>query len=83
MVLLKRMALAVVLSCFSEGAIAQQAAAPTAPDPSHTEAWWNSKYGEADTLGAVNNLSPSIVKDAAKLIKTGKVQMVINPVAIR
>lgn len=72
---LKRMAIAVLLSCVSEGAIAQQTppAAPPAPATPHTEPWWDSKYGEADTIGALNNLSPKIVKDAAKLIKTGKV----------
>ena len=66
---LKRLALAVVLSCVSEGAIAQTPAAPS----THTEPWWTSKYGEADTLGAINNLSPKLAKDAAKLVKTGKV----------
>jgi kynurenine formamidase len=43
---------------------------------SHTaaadEAWYPSKYGKDDTLGAVNNLSPALVLEAAKLIKTGK-----------
>lgn len=36
------------------------------------EAWYPSKYGKDDTLGAVNNLSPALVLEAAKLIKTGK-----------
>ncbi len=36
------------------------------------EAWYPSKYGKDDTLGAVNNLSPAIVVEAAKLVKTGK-----------
>jgi kynurenine formamidase len=36
------------------------------------EAWYPSKYGKDDTLGAVNNLSPAGVLEAAKLIKTGK-----------
>ena len=71
MVLLKRMAMVVMMSCLSETAIAQQTP-PTAAPSSHTEPWWNSKYGEADTIGALNNLSPKIVKDAARLIKTGK-----------
>lgn len=71
MILAKRFALAIMMSFASEGAIAQQA--PPAAPSTHTEPWWNSKYGEDDTLGAVNNLSPKIVKDAAKLIKTGKV----------
>ena len=35
--------------------------------------WYPSKYGAADTLGAVNNLSPQGVKQAAALVKTGKV----------
>jgi len=43
---------------------------------SHTavadEAWYPSKYGKDDTIGAVNNLSPEGVLAAAKLIKTGK-----------
>jgi kynurenine formamidase len=34
--------------------------------------WYPSKYGKDDTLGAVNNLSPAIVVEAAKLVKTGK-----------
>ena len=71
MVLLKRMAMVVMMSCLSETAIAQQT--PPAAPSTHTEPWWNSKYGEADTIGALNNLSPKIVKDAARLIKTGKV----------
>ncbi len=63
MMTLKRIAVAVAMSFASEGAIAQQA---------HSEDWWNSKYGEEDTIGALNNLSPQIVKQAAKLVKTGK-----------
>lgn len=75
MILLKRMALAVMLSGFSESAIAQQTsppAQPVAPATPHSEPWWNSKYGEADTIGALNNLSEKGAKDAAKLVKTGK-----------
>lgn len=30
-------------------------------------------YGPNDTIGAANNLSPSIVRDAARLIRTGRV----------
>jgi kynurenine formamidase len=66
---LHRLALAVVLSCCSETAIAQQ----TPPPAEHKEPWWDSKYGEADTLGAVNNLTPEGVKKASKLVTTGKV----------
>lgn len=67
MVMLKRLAAAVMLSVMSEGAIAQT----PAPAP-HTESWWDSPFGEADTIGALNNLSPEIVKKAVKLVKTGK-----------
>lgn len=34
--------------------------------------WYPSKYGAQDTLGAINNLSPAKVLQAAQLIKTGK-----------
>lgn len=34
--------------------------------------WYPSKYGADDTLGAINNLSPGIVVDAAKLVTEGK-----------
>ena len=37
------------------------------------ESWHPSKYGEADRLGAINNLSPLMVKKAAALIETGAV----------
>jgi kynurenine formamidase len=78
MFLLKRFAFAVALSCFSEGAIAQQTAPSPTPSPApqaapHTEPWWTSPYGEADTLGAVNNLSPDIARRAARLVTQGKV----------
>lgn len=35
--------------------------------------WYPSKYGPKDTLGAINNLSPKIVQNAARLVRTGKV----------
>jgi kynurenine formamidase len=37
------------------------------------EAWYPSKYGAADTRGALNNLSPEGVKRAVALVKAGKV----------
>jgi kynurenine formamidase len=67
--MMKRLMLA-ALACFTGVAIAQQTPAPTTP---RTEPWWSSKYGEEDTLGALNNLTPQGVKDAAKLVKAGKV----------
>jgi hypothetical protein len=81
MVLLKRMALAFVLSCFSEGAIAQQTP-PAAPDPSDTETCGSRIFESLDTR--------ELAKDGAKEFLfvlgapriQGTVQMVINPVAI-
>src|SRR5437868_5180684 len=35
--------------------------------------WYPSKYGAQDTIGAANNMSAEIVRDAGKLIRTGKV----------
>jgi kynurenine formamidase len=70
--MLKRMLLAVVLSACSEGAIAQE---------QHREPWWDSPYGEADRLGAVNNLSPEGVKRASDLVRTGKVYTLGIPTA--
>jgi kynurenine formamidase len=36
------------------------------------ESWYPSRYGAADTLGAVNNLSAAKVLEAVRLIKEGK-----------
>ena len=36
------------------------------------DSWYPSKYGKGDTLGAINELSPEGVLEAAKLIRTGK-----------
>jgi len=36
------------------------------------EAWYPSRYGAGDTLGAINNLSPEKVIQAARLVTTGK-----------
>jgi kynurenine formamidase len=69
------MAAAALLSVMSEGAIAQAPPQPPSvppPTQAHSEPWWSSPYGEADRIGALNNLSPAIVKKAAKLVKTGK-----------
>ena len=35
--------------------------------------WYPSKYGPEDRIGALNNLKPEIVVEAAKLVSTGKV----------
>ncbi len=35
-------------------------------------AWYPSKYGAEDTLGAINELSPEKVRAAVRLVKTGK-----------
>jgi kynurenine formamidase len=36
------------------------------------EAWYPSRYGAADRVGAANNLSPDATKRAAKLVTSGK-----------
>jgi kynurenine formamidase len=36
------------------------------------EDWYPSKFGAEDTLGAINHLSPELVVEAARLVKTGK-----------
>jgi kynurenine formamidase len=36
------------------------------------EAWYPSRYGATDTVGAINNLSPAKVIEAARLVTTGK-----------
>lgn len=44
----------------------------SAPGATAQGDWFPSRYGADDTLGAVNLLSPDKVRDAAKLVKTGK-----------
>jgi kynurenine formamidase len=48
----------------SAGAMAQTAAAPS---------WYPSKWGAADEIGAANYMTPALTKQAAGLVKTGKV----------
>jgi kynurenine formamidase len=38
----------------------------------YAEDWYPSRYGADDTLGAINNLSPEKLVQAAKLVTTGK-----------
>ncbi|MEM7096731.1 MAG: cyclase family protein [Pseudomonadota bacterium] len=40
--------------------------------PTNADDWYPSKYGADDTLGAINNLSPEKVVEAARLITQGK-----------
>jgi kynurenine formamidase len=37
------------------------------------EAWFPSRWGAADEIGALNNVTPARVLEAAKLVRTGKV----------
>ncbi len=37
------------------------------------DSWYPSKYGPEDRIGALNNLSPEVVVEAAKLVNRGKV----------
>ena len=34
--------------------------------------WIPSKWGKHDTMGAVNEITPEVIVNAAKLVKTGK-----------
>jgi hypothetical protein len=92
MLLLKRMALAVMLSGFSETAIAQQTlppAQPAAPATPHSEPW-NSKYGEAHGVHVFESITRALARDEAeeflfvlgapRIQWTG--QMAIDPAAI-
>lgn len=36
------------------------------------DAWYPSRYGAGDEIGAANLLSPALVREAAKLVRTGK-----------
>ena len=60
-----------VLAASSVVAIAADAPAPTAAG-SADASWYPSRYGAEDTLGAINNLSPEKVLQAARLVRTGK-----------
>jgi kynurenine formamidase len=42
------------------------------PGPANEPSWYPSKWGKDDTLGAINELSPAKVVEAAQLVKTGK-----------
>ncbi|MEM9622354.1 MAG: hypothetical protein AAF993_11935, partial [Pseudomonadota bacterium] len=45
---------------------------PARADTHQSDDWYPSRYGAADTLGAINNLSAAKVKQAASLVKNGK-----------
>ena len=53
-------------------AVALALAASAAAEPPLGDAWYPSKYGAEDTLGAINELSPAGIVAAAKLVETGK-----------
>ena len=36
------------------------------------EDWYPSKWGASDTLGSINEVTPEVILNAAKLIKVGK-----------
>ena len=63
---IRRLATAALLAAFATAGMAAGTAAEDGPD------WYPSRYGANDTLGAINNLSPAKVVEAAKLITTGK-----------
>jgi hypothetical protein len=43
------------------------------PSTGAQQPWCPSKYGPADVLGAINEITPEKVLQAVKLVKTGKV----------
>lgn len=47
-------------------------AVPTSVVAEEDENWYPSRYGAGDEIGAANLLSPEIVVEAAKLVRTGK-----------
>ncbi len=67
---MKKMAMiACALAFAGMTASAQQAAAPAA----ETAPWYPSRYGAEDTAGATNNLSEAHTRNAARLVREGKV----------
>lgn len=69
-ILLAATALLAACAGISSGVAEAPAAAAKADTKSDT--WYPSRYGAADRLGAMNNLSPEKTAEAAKLITTGK-----------
>jgi kynurenine formamidase len=61
---------ALLVGALPLAALAQERAAPAAP--AAEASWYPSKWGKDDTLGALNELSPAKVLEAARLVKTGK-----------
>ncbi|MBB3103219.1 cyclase family protein [Azomonas macrocytogenes] len=62
----KKLALSLALPLTVTAAFAQAA------EPTPAAAWYPSRYGAADEIGAANLLTPELVLNAAKLVKTGK-----------
>ena len=46
---------------------------PAAPADGGTPAWWPSRYGADDQIGSLNEIGPSNVMRAARLVRTGTV----------
>lgn len=69
-ILLAATALLAACAGISNGVAEAPGAAAKAETKS--DAWYPSRYGAADRLGAMNNLSPEKTAEAAKLITTGK-----------
>jgi kynurenine formamidase len=53
-------------------AAALTASTPIIAQEADADGWYPSRYGAEDTLGAINQLSPEKVLQAARLVKTGK-----------
>ena len=65
-----------LVTCLMIGAcaagVAQETETAAVPTDGETTAWFPSRYGADDRLGAMNNLSPEKTAQAASLITTGK-----------
>lgn len=70
---MKKFLMAAVLGLAACGHMAADEATPAAPGAKPAkEAWYPSRYGAEDRIGALNLLSPEKTAEAAKLITTGK-----------
>jgi kynurenine formamidase len=46
--------------------------ADTSGLPAGTKPWWPSRYGAADQIGTLNEITPERVRDAARLVRQGR-----------
>lgn len=66
-------AVAALVACAAALPVQAQAQTQAQAQPQGAQAWWPSRYGPADTLGALNNISEETVRQALALARLGKV----------